>query len=121
MPASCRSCGELIEPPHRMTSPASATCAVPPAGPTRYSTPVAAPGVVPRRGQAVLHPLEVRQAMGVVPGLHARGRRPAIEVERVATLEDHPVDRRRPAEDAAAGVIDPTAAHERLGLRAIAP
>ena len=38
---------------------------------------MAAPRVVRRGRQARLHLLEVRQAVGVVPGLHARDRRPS--------------------------------------------
>ena len=87
----------------------------------RQRTTVAAEGVVGRSGEAVLHPLEVGQAVGVVPGLHARIRRPALVVERVAALEDHPVDARRAAQDPAAGVVDAPTAHRRLGLRLVAP
>ncbi len=39
-----------------------------------------------------LHLLEVRQAMRVVPDLHAGVGGPALIVERVAALEDHAVD-----------------------------
>ena len=48
-------------------------------------------------------------------------RRPALVVEGVAALEDHPVDRRRAAEDLAPGVVDAPAVHERLGLGSVAP
>ena len=72
-------------------------------------------------GQAGLHPLEVRQAVGVVPALHARLGRPALVVHRVAALEDHPVDRARAAQHLAAGVVDPATAHVRLGLRLVLP
>ena len=82
---------------------------------------MAAIRIVGRGREAVLHPLEVGQAVRVVPGRHARVGRPALVVERVAALEDHPVDARRAAEDATAGVIDATAAHERLGLGLVAP
>ena len=68
-----------------------------------------------------LHPLEVRQAVGVVPGRHARVGRPALVVERVAALEDHPVDAARAAEHLAPGVVDPPAVHVRLGLRLVLP
>ena len=82
---------------------------------------VAAIRIVGRGREAVLHPLEVGQAMGVVPGRHARVRGPALVVERVAALEDHPVDARRAAEHPAAGVVDAPAAHRRLGLGLVAP
>src|SRR5437879_4631357 len=52
--------------------------------------------------EARLHPLEVRQAVRVVPVLEAGLGRPALEVERVAALEDHAVDRARPSEHLAA-------------------
>src|SRR5581483_12478311 len=60
--------------------------------------PVAATPVV-GAGEAGLHLLEVRQAMGVVPAARAALVRPALVVERVPALEDHPVDRARAAED----------------------
>ena len=72
-------------------------------------------------GQAGLHPLEVRQAVRVVPGLHAVVGRPALEVERVAALEDHPVDAAGAAEHLAAGVVDLAAVHVRLGLGLVLP
>ncbi len=72
-------------------------------------------------GQAGLHPLEVRQAVGVVPVGHARVGRPALVVERVAPLEDHPVDAGRAAEHLAAGVVDAAAVQVRLGLGLIFP
>jgi hypothetical protein len=65
--------------------------------------------------------LEVRQAVRVVPGLHPRVGGPALVVERVAALEDLAVDARRAAKDPPASVIDPTAVHERLGLRFVPP
>ena len=82
---------------------------------------VAAPRVVGGGRQARLHPLEVRQAVGVVPGLHPGIGRPALVVERVAALEDLAVDARRAAEDLAAGVVDAPAVHERLRLRLVLP
>ncbi len=82
---------------------------------------VAAIWIVGRCRGAVLHPLEVRQAVRVRPRLHARVGRPALVVERVAALEDHPVDRARAAQDLAPRVVDPAAAHERLGLRLVLP
>ena len=82
---------------------------------------MAAPRIVGRGGQAVLHLLEVRQAMGVVPCLHPGIGRPALVVEWVATLEDLAVDARRAAEDLAARVVDAPAVHERLGFRLVHP
>ncbi len=72
-------------------------------------------------GQAVLHLLEVGQAVGVVPGLHALVGGPALVVERVAALEDHPVDAAAAAQHLAAGVVHPAAVHERLGLALVLP
>ncbi len=77
--------------------------------------------IVRRGRQAVLHALEVRQAVGVVPALHPGIGRPALVVEGVAALEDHPVDAARAAEHLAPGVVDPSAVHERLGLRLVLP
>ena len=82
---------------------------------------VAAEGIVRPRGETVLHPLEVGQAVGVVPGLHPAVRRPALVVQRVAALEDHPVDAARAAQDLPARVVDLAAAHERLGLGLVPP
>ena len=85
-----------------------------------HERPVVA-AVLVATGEAVLHPLEVRQAVGVVPRLHAGVGRPAFVVHRVAALEDHPVDRRRPAEHLAAGVVHAAPVHERLGLALVLP
>ena len=62
-------------------------------GPFEDQGPVVAPIVVAAR-QGGLHTFEVRQAVGVVPTLHARVGRPPLIVHRVAALEDHPIDRR---------------------------
>ena len=75
-----------------------------------HERPVAA-AVLVGAGEARLHPLEVRQAVGVVPRLHARVGGPALVVERVPALEDHPVDAARAAEHLAAGVVDPAPVH----------
>ena len=72
-------------------------------------------------GEAGLHPLEVRQAVGVVPLLHPGLAGPALVVHRVAPLEDHPVDAGGPAEDLAAGVLDPAATERGLRVRLVAP
>ncbi len=85
---------------------------------------VAAPGVPGRPAgvvEAGLHPLEVRQAVQVVPRLEAGVGRPALEVHRVAALEDHPVDRAAAAEDLAARVVDPPVVHVRLGIGLVLP
>ena len=68
--------------------------------------------------EAGLHPLEVGQAVGVAPLLHARLGGPALVVQRVAALEDHPVDARRAAEHLAARVDHAAAVHVRLGVGA---
>ena len=77
--------------------------------------------VVGRGGQAVLHADEVGQAVGVVPGGHPGVGRPPLVVQRVAALEDHPVDAAGAAEHLAPGVRDPPAAHVRLRLGLVAP
>ena len=70
---------------------------------------------------AALHPLEVRQAVRVIPGVHAGVRAPTLVVQGVPALEDHAVDAARAAQDLAARVIDPTPVHVRLGLRLVLP
>src|SRR4029079_15746683 len=85
-----------------------------------YERPVAAAPLVGAR-EARLHLLEVRQGVGGGPALHALVARPALVVHGVAALEDHPVDRARPAEDLAAGVVDAPAVHVRLGLGLVLP
>ena len=82
---------------------------------------VTAPRVVRCSRKRRLHLLEVRQAVSEVPGLHPRIRRPALEVERVAALEDLAVDARRATEHLPAGVEDPAAVHERLRFRFVHP
>ena len=79
----------------------------------------AAPGI--GSGGGGLHPLEVRQAVGVVPLLHARVGRPPLEVQRVPPLEDHPIDARGATEDLAAGVEDPATTHVLLRLGLVLP
>ena len=81
---------------------------------------VAAAPVVGAR-ETALHPLEVGQAVGVVPLLHPGVGGPALVVERVAALEDHPVDARGAAEDLAARVVDAAPVHERLRLGLVLP
>ncbi len=88
--------------------------------PLQRQRPVAAAPVV-RPGETGLHPLEVRQAVRVVPLGHARGRGPLLVVHRVAPLEDHPVDARRAAEHLAPRVRDPPAVHVGLRLGLVAP
>ena len=87
----------------------------------RKRTVVPAVGVVGRGGQAVLHPVEVRQAVRVVPVAHAGVRTPALVVHRIAALEDHPVDAAGAAEHLAAGVVDAAAVHVRLGFGLVFP
>ena len=77
--------------------------------------------VVGLRGQAGLHAHEVGQAVGVVPGVHPGVGGPPLVVQRVAPLEDHPVDAAGAAEHLAPGVRDPPAAHVRLRLGLVAP
>ena len=74
-----------------------------------------------RSGQAGLHALEIRQAVRVVPGLHARVGGPALVVERVAALEDHAVDAARTAEHLAARMRDAPPLHVRLRFACVAP
>ena len=71
--------------------------------------------------QAGLHPLEVRQAVGVVPRLHAGVGSPALVIQRVAALEDHPIDAARSAEHLPAGVVDLAPVHERFRFRLVLP
>jgi len=71
--------------------------------------------------ETVLHPLEVGQAMRVVPGFHPRVGAPPLVVERVPPLEDHAVDAAGAAEDLPAGVVDPAVVHEGLGLGLVLP
>ena len=85
-----------------------------------HQRPVAAAPVV-GAGQAGLHPLEVRQRVRVVPAGHPRVGGPALVVQGVAALEDHPVDAAGAAEHLAAGVVDAPAAHVRLGLGGVLP
>ncbi len=79
----------------------------------------AAPVVLPC--QAGLHAPEVGKAVCIVPGLTARGSRPAVVVHRVPPLEDHPVDARGTTENPAAGVVDPAATHLWFRLRLVLP
>ena len=88
--------------------------------PLQHQRAVAA-AVLVGPGQAGLHALEVRQAMRVVPARHARTCRPAGVIERVATLEDHPVDAARAAEHLPASVVDAPPVQIRLGLRLVLP
>ena len=71
--------------------------------------------------EAVLHLLEVGQAVEVVPLLHPRLGAPALVVERVAALEDHPVDRAGAAEHLAAGVEHPAVVEVRLRVGLVLP
>jgi hypothetical protein len=64
---------------------------------------------------------EVRQAMRVRPRFEAARRGPAVIILRVAADVDHPVDRRRAADDAAARTRHAAPVHVRLGLRLVRP
>ena len=88
--------------------------------PLELERPLAAPPVVVAVA-AGLHALEVGQAVGVAPVLEPGALGPAVVVLRVAALEDHAVDAARAAEQLAARVVDPPAAHVWLGLGLIAP
>ncbi len=59
--------------------------------PLQHQRAIGAAELVAAR-QAVLHLLEVRQAVPVVPAAHARGGGPPLVVQRVPALEDHAVD-----------------------------
>jgi len=85
-----------------------------------HERPVAA-AIVVGACRAGLHALEVREAVRVVPARHSRVGSPALVVERVTPLEDHPVDRARAAEHPATGVVDAPAFHVRFGLRLVLP
>ena len=88
--------------------------------PLEHERTVAAAELVGAR-EARLHALEVRQAVRVRPVGQAGIGGPPLVVERVAALEDHPVDAARAAEHLAAGVVDAPAVHVRLGLRLVLP
>ena len=77
--------------------------------------------VVGCRGQARLHALEVRQAVGIVPRLHPGVRRPPFVVQRIPPLEDHPVDAAGAPQQLPPGVGHPAAAHEWLGFGFVLP
>ena len=91
------------------------------AGPRSSSSGPSPPRQSSAPAEAGLHALEVRQAVQVVPGLHARVGGPALVVHRVAALEDHPVDAAGAAEHLAAGVEDLAAVHVRLGVGLVLP
>ena len=73
------------------------------------------------RRQAALHATEVGEAVGMVPRVHARVGRPSLVVERVAPLEDHPVDAARSPEHLASRVVDASSAHVGLRLGLVLP
>src|ERR1039458_2748340 len=72
------------------------------------------PAVLVAAREAVLHPLEVRQAVRVVPLSHAGIAGPAFKVHGVTALEDHAVDAARTAQQLAPGVVDLAPAHVRF-------
>ena len=67
------------------------------------------------------HAVEVRQAVGEVPVLHARVLAPLLIVHRVTALVDHAVDGRRSAENLAAGMVNAAAVHLRLRIGLVHP
>ena len=85
-----------------------------------HQRPTAATPLV-RAGQARLHALEVRKAVGEVPVLHALVGAPALVVHGVAALEDHAVDAAGAAEHLAARMEDAAVVHVRLGVGLVAP
>jgi hypothetical protein len=88
--------------------------------PFEHERAVTAPPLV-AAGETVLHLLEIRQAVGVVPLIHAGIGRPPLVVHGVAALEDHAVDGARPAEDLAPGVVDAPSVHVGLRLGLVLP
>jgi hypothetical protein len=71
--------------------------------------------------EAALHPAEVGEAVRVVPRLHPGVGAPALIVQGVAALEDHPVDAARAPEDLASSVVDPAAVHVRFRFGLVLP
>ena len=69
----------------------------------------------------VLHAVEVRQAVGKVPVLHAGVLGPLLIIHRVAALVDHAVDGRGTAEQLAARVVDASVIHLWLRLGLVLP
>ena len=67
------------------------------------------------------HAVEVRQAVGEVPVLHARVLAPLLVVHRVTALVDHAVDGGRSAKDLAASMVDTAAVHLWLWIGLIHP
>ena len=63
---------------------------------------------------------EVGQGVSVGP-VGQPGRRPAVEIARIAAHESHGVGRGRPADHLAAGALDPAVVGARLGLGEIHP
>src|SRR5436190_13292685 len=71
--------------------------------------------------EAGFHSLEVRQAMRVIPRLHALVCCPPLVVERVAALKNHPVDAARTAQHLASCVEDAPVVHVWFGIGLVAP
>ena len=67
------------------------------------------------------HAVEVRQAVGKVPVLHARVLAPLLIVHRVTALVDHAVDGGRSTKDLAASMVDAAAVHLRLRIGLVHP
>ena len=72
-------------------------------------------------GQAVLHLLEVRQTVTIVPLAHPGIAGPTFVVEWVAPLEDHAVDAAGATQQFSARVIDLATAHVRFRFRLVLP
>jgi len=88
--------------------------------PFQHQRALAAPPSV-RTGQAGLRTLEVREAVAVVPALHAGFGGPLVIVGRVAPLEDHAVDGAGSAEHLSPGVVDPPTPHVGFGIALVSP
>src|SRR5690606_41289942 len=71
---------------------------------------VVAPPLV-TTGTAVLHALEVRQAVGVVPGLHTRVGGPALQVHLDTVMVDYAAVGARPTEILASSVVRAAGTH----------
>ena len=67
------------------------------------------------------HAVEVRQAVGEVPVLHARVLAPLLVVHRVTALVDHAIDGGGSAKDLAASMVDAAAVHLRLWIGLVHP
>ena len=78
-------------------------------------------GIVIGGAQRRFHPLEVGEAVLPIPLLQPIALAPLLVIHRVAALENLPINRRRTTDDLAAGVVNPTAMHFRLGDGLVLP